>query len=171
MHKTNFMYAVIFYVWISVCRGGRRWSAPGPLLGISSAGFGRLLGRSCAVLGPPGASWGFLGPPGASWGCSWTASGRPPACCSWRLWLLLSAPGCSWRLVAAPGRVWRSWPLVCVFLAAAAGLLAASGFVISFRDKYRFQVRMRTRMYKSMYLCIIQLVVIQVHILECIMKY
>ena len=65
LHKTNFMYVVIFHVWISVCRGGRRWSAPGPLLGLSSAGFGRPLGRSWAA---PGLSWGLLGPPGASWG-------------------------------------------------------------------------------------------------------
>ncbi len=130
----------------------------GPLLGHSWASPRRASGGHWAapglLLGCLGVSWGLLGLPGASWGCSWTASGRPPACCSWRLWLLLSAPGCSWRLVAAPGRLWPSWPLACVFLAAAAGLLAASGFAISFRDKYHYQVRMRTRMYKSMHLCI-----------------
>jgi len=113
LHKTNFMYVVMFYVWISVCRGGRRRAAPGPLLGPSWAGLGRPLGRSWGapglswgLLGPPGAFWGLLGPPGASWGCSWAAFGRPPACCSRRL---LAAPGRSWLLLAAPG---GSWPLL-----------------------------------------------------------
>ena len=111
LHKTNFMYVVMFYVWISVCRGGRRWAAPGPLLGLSWAGLGRPRGRSWAVLGAPGAFLGTFWGPGPRLG---------PACCSWRLlaargrsWLLLAAP---WRLVAAPGRSWlllaapgRSW--------------------------------------------------------------
>jgi hypothetical protein len=116
LHKTNFMYVVMFYVWISVCRGGRRWAAPGPLLGLSWAGLGRLLGRSWAA---PGLSWGFLGRP-------WAPSGVLD-----RVWaparvLLLAAPGCSWALLAAPGcslaargRSWRvlaapvcSWALL-----------------------------------------------------------
>ena len=95
-------------------------AAAGPLLGHSWAPLGPASGGHGAapelLLGCPGASWGLLGPPGASWGCSWTASGRPPAWCSWRLlaapgrsWLLLAAPGGSWPLLAGPG---RSWPLV-----------------------------------------------------------
>ncbi len=41
------------------------WAAPGPLLGLPSAGFGRPLGRAWAA---PGMSWGLLGHSGASWG-------------------------------------------------------------------------------------------------------
>ena len=151
------MYVVMFYVWISVCREGRGWAALGP-----------LLGPSWAALGPPlllGCSWAVLGPPGPSLGPFWGPGpllGARPRGAPGGSWLLLGAPGCSWLLLAARGRSWpvlaapgRSWPLVGALLAAPAGLLAASGFVISFRDKYHFQVRMRTRMYKSMYLCII----------------
>ena len=88
-------------------------AAAGPLLGHSWASPGLASGGHWAapglLLGCPGASWAVLG---LLLG-SWTASGRPPACCSWRLlaapgrsWLLLGAP---WRLVAAPG---GSWPLL-----------------------------------------------------------
>ena len=61
---------------------GHSWASPGPASGGYWAAPGLLLG--C-----PGASWAVLG---LLLG-SWTASGRPPACCSWRL---LAAPGRSW---------------------------------------------------------------------------
>ena len=87
-------------------------AAAGPLLGHSWASPGPPSGRHWAapglLLGCPGA-WAVLGPLLGSW----TASGRPPACCSWRLlaapgrsWLLLAAPGGSWPLLAGPGRSW-----------------------------------------------------------------
>ena len=116
-----------FYVWISVGRGGRRWAAPGPLLGPSWAALGRPLGGSWAA---SGLSWGLLGLLlDRVWAPARVLLLAAPGCS----WALLAAPGCSWRLVAAPGRSWpllaahgRSWPRLPVRRRRGRGVAAIS---------------------------------------------
>ena len=58
-----------------VCREGRGWAAPGPLLGPSWAALGPPLGRSWAA---PGLSWGLSGAfPWAFWGPGPLLGARP----------------------------------------------------------------------------------------------